>query len=85
VIRTPSTYDDPINLVVPSLLRSGDTLPGRLADFQLRFARRAKGTLTLEADSKVVWQRQASWMPETRLTSTPIVLSLNTGFRSATP
>ena len=68
--HTRVTYDDPIKLVVPSLLRSGDTHPGGLADFQLRFARRAKGTLTLEADGKAVWQRQASWMPETRITVT---------------
>jgi hypothetical protein len=61
------TYHDPVKLVVPSLLRSGSALPGGLEDFQLRFLRRAKGTLTLEVDGVVVWRRQGNWMPETRI------------------
>lgn len=61
------TYDDPIKLVVPNLLRSGSTIPVGLENFQLRFLRRAKGTLTLEVDGVTVWQRRANWMPETRI------------------
>ena len=61
------TYDDPVKLVVPNLLRSGSALPGGLGDFQLRFLRRATGTLTLEVDGVVAWRQQANWMPETRI------------------
>lgn len=64
------TYDQPIKLVVPNLIRSGTSLPGGLKDFQLRFARHAKGTLFLAVDGREVWQRRGSWHPEKRITVT---------------
>ncbi|WP_054310129.1 FAD-dependent oxidoreductase [Mesorhizobium sp. 1M-11] len=64
---TKVTYDAPIKLVVPSLLRSGSALPGGLKDFQLRFQRRVEGTLSLSIDGREVWQRNAIWRPESRI------------------
>ncbi|AOF93254.1 FAD-dependent oxidoreductase [Sinorhizobium sp. RAC02] len=61
------TYDDPIKLVVPNLLRNGAVLPGGLKDFQLRFRRRAKGSLSLAIDGREVWQRKETWRPESRI------------------
>ncbi|MBD9375194.1 FAD-dependent oxidoreductase [Rhizobium sp. ARZ01] len=75
ILRNPSaatpvkvTYDEPIKLVVPNLIRNGATLPGGLKDFQLRFARRTQGTLTLKIDGREVWHRRATWRPENRIT-----------------
>lgn len=61
------TYDDPIKLVVPNLLRSGSVLAGGLKDFQLRFQRRVKGTLSLSIDGRNVWLRNTTWRPESRV------------------
>jgi pyruvate/2-oxoglutarate dehydrogenase complex dihydrolipoamide dehydrogenase (E3) component len=61
------SYDAPIKLVVPSLVRSGAPLPGGLNGFQLRFERRARGTLLLELDGKPVWGKEGSWSPEVRI------------------
>lgn len=69
--RTPPvkiTYDDPIKLVVPNLIRSGGALPGGLRDFQLRFNRRTRGTLSLVVDGRDVWQSRGTWLPEKRVT-----------------
>lgn len=62
------THDEPVKLVVPNLIRSGATLPGGLKDFQLRFTRIARGTLSLEIDGREVWRRHATWRPESRIT-----------------
>ena len=61
------TYDDPIKLVVPNLLRSGAQLPGGLKDFQLRFHRRVAGRLALSIDGREVWHRAVTWRPESRI------------------
>ncbi|MGV3550936.1 NAD(P)/FAD-dependent oxidoreductase [Rhizobium sp.] len=61
------TFDDPVKLVVPNLVRSGDTLPGGLQDFQLRFTRRAVGTLALRIDGNVAWSGRGKWRPEVRV------------------
>ncbi len=61
------THDDPIKLVTPSLLRAAG--PGRRAldHFQLRFQRRARGTLSLNIDGRPVWNRAGAWYPERRV------------------
>lgn len=61
------TYDAPIKLVVPNLLRNGAELPGGLRDFQLRFQRRAKGKVSLSIDGREVWHQRAMWRPECRI------------------
>lgn len=73
--RTPSavrpltvTYDDPVKLVVPNLIRNGTSLPGGLKGFQIRFQRQVKGALTLKIDGRTVWERRATWRPESRIT-----------------
>ncbi|WP_114836262.1 NAD(P)/FAD-dependent oxidoreductase (plasmid) [Agrobacterium tumefaciens] len=60
------TFDEPIKLVVPNLLRNGSELPGGLKDFQLRFKERVSGTLTLLADGRPVWHKRGQWRPESR-------------------
>jgi hypothetical protein len=61
------TFDEPIKLVVPNLIRSGAELPGGLNDFQLRFKDRVNGTLSLLIDGRSVWQKKALWRPESRI------------------
>jgi NADPH-dependent 2,4-dienoyl-CoA reductase/sulfur reductase-like enzyme len=61
------TYDEPIKLVVPDIIRSGDALPSGLKGFQLRFQRRAIGTLRLTINGKTAWQRRSNWNPEARI------------------
>ncbi|MDH0612147.1 MULTISPECIES: FAD-dependent oxidoreductase [unclassified Agrobacterium] len=60
------TFDAPIKLVVPNLIRSGADLPGGLRDFQLRFQERVTGTLALCIDGRPVWQKRGLWRPESR-------------------
>ncbi|PZP53907.1 MAG: pyridine nucleotide-disulfide oxidoreductase [Agrobacterium fabrum] len=60
------TFDAPIKLVVPNLIRSGTDLPGGLRDFQLRFQERVTGTLALCIDGRPVWQKRGLWRPESR-------------------
>jgi len=74
ILRDPSgeipvrvTYDEPIKLVVPNLIRNGALLAGGLKDFQLRFVRRAQGTLLLEIDGRDVWLHRTAWRPEIRI------------------
>lgn len=60
-------FEGPVKLVVPGLLRptvAGGTGLGR---FQLRFARAARGRLSLELDGREVWARRGSWLPERRV------------------
>lgn len=63
----PVTFDAPVKLVVPSLLRRDGGQPGALKDFQLRFPRIARGTLSLELDGKRVFERDGEWLPERRI------------------
>jgi NADPH-dependent 2,4-dienoyl-CoA reductase/sulfur reductase-like enzyme len=61
------THDDPIKLVVPSILRRGDATLAAFNQFQLRVTRRAKGRLALEIDGKETWSGRGIWMPERRI------------------
>lgn len=63
----PVTYDAPIKLAVPSLLRRGGLFASAFRDFQLRMLRRARGRLSLELDGRTVWSRAETWMPERRI------------------
>lgn len=61
------TFEAPVKLVVPSLLRArGNSVPA-FGDFQLRFERRARGRLALELDGREVWAAERSYMPERRI------------------
>ncbi|NTF46095.1 pyridine nucleotide-disulfide oxidoreductase [Rhizobium sp. AC27/96] len=62
----PVTFDEPIKLVVPNMLRRGG---GAVAfrHFQLRFLRLARGRLSLQIDGRKVWSQQGRWMPERRI------------------
>lgn len=62
----PVSFDAPIKLVVPNLLR-GTPGKGALNQFQLRFLRRASGTLTLELDGAESWRRSGTFLPERRV------------------
>ncbi|MFB2551892.1 NAD(P)/FAD-dependent oxidoreductase [Ensifer soli] len=59
-------FDAPVKLVVPTLLRRGQS-PEAFADFQLRFARRARGQLSLSLDGREVWAKEGDWKPERRI------------------
>jgi thioredoxin reductase len=61
------THDPQIKLVVPNLIRSGASLPGGLKDFQLRFAKLSRGTLSLKVDGREVWRHRGTWRPENRI------------------
>lgn len=61
------TYDPPIKLVLPSLIRSGSMVPQGLRTFQLRMSSRVRGVLSLVVDGRVTWQRRGVWLPETRI------------------
>ena len=63
----PVTFDPPIKLVVPGLIRRGATGAPALPDFQLRFLRRARGRLSLLVDGREVWSARKTWMPERRI------------------
>ena len=63
----PVTFDDPVKLVVPNILRRAASLPAAFRDFQLRFLRRAKGRLSLELEGREVWHASGTWMPERRV------------------
>ncbi len=63
----PVTFDPPVKLTVPGLLRRGGLEKPAFRDFQLRFVRRALGRLSLELDGSAVWSRTATWMPERRI------------------
>lgn len=62
----PVTFDGPIKLVVPNMLRrGGDRVAFR--HFQLRFLHRTRGRLSLQIDGRYVWSKQGRWMPERRI------------------
>lgn len=62
----PVTFDAPVKLVVPTLLRRGDADPA-FRDFQLRVLRPARGRLALELDGREVWSKTGLWLPERRI------------------
>lgn len=59
-------FDDPIKLVVPSLIRLTGRDPA-LVDFQLRVARAVRGKLALEIDGREVWSVRRAFRPERRI------------------
>ncbi|MCB4767639.1 NAD(P)/FAD-dependent oxidoreductase [Ancylobacter sp. Lp-2] len=63
----PVTFDAPLKLVVPALLRRGGNPTPAFRDFQLRFLRRARGRLSLELDGREFWHSQGHWLPERRI------------------
>lgn len=63
----PVTFDDPVKLVVPALLRRGDAAEPAFRDFQLRFTRQARGRLSLHLDGREVWAQEKAWLPERRI------------------
>ncbi|GAB4070596.1 FAD-dependent oxidoreductase [Ancylobacter sonchi] len=63
----PVTFDAPLKLVVPALLRRGGNATRAFRDFQLRFLRRARGRLSLELDGREFWHSQGHWLPERRI------------------
>lgn len=63
----PVTFDDPVKLVVPNILRRTPSLPVAFRNFQLRFLRRAQGRLSLELEGREVWHASGTWMPERRV------------------
>ena len=65
-VPVPVSFDAPVKLVVPNLLRRGEAEPA-FRDFQLRFLRPARGRLTLECDGRAVWGRAGAWWPERRI------------------
>ncbi|WAC26533.1 NAD(P)/FAD-dependent oxidoreductase [Ancylobacter sp. SL191] len=60
------SFDEPIKLVVPSLIRPGVREPA-LADFQLRVTRAVRGRLVLEIDGGEVWWARKLFLPERRI------------------
>ena len=63
----PVTFDDPVKLVVPNMLRRGGGGPRAFDRFQLRLLRRARGTLLLKLDGREAWRSRGAWMPERRI------------------
>ena len=63
----PVLCDAPIKLAVPNLLRRDSGVQAGLDRFQLRFARRALGTLSLQIDGREVWRQRGLWLPERRI------------------
>lgn len=65
--NVPVGIDEPLKLVVPSMLRRTSLPTSSFNYFQLRFSRRAKGRLRLVVDSTVTWSKRADWLPERRV------------------
>ena len=61
------SFDDPIKLVVPSLLRRSALPTAAFRHFQLRFLRRARGLLHLSVDGRDIWHQRGQWLPERRI------------------
>ncbi|MBS9479068.1 NAD(P)/FAD-dependent oxidoreductase [Ancylobacter radicis] len=62
----PVGFEEPIKLVVPSLLRPTGQ-KAALADFQLRVTRAVRGRLSLELDGREVWATVRQFLPERRI------------------
>ncbi|MDE2318850.1 MAG: FAD-dependent oxidoreductase [Rhodospirillales bacterium] len=65
--RVAVAFEPPIKLVVPGYVQTGDTAPGALDKFQLRFTTRVRGELSLELDGTRVWARRGEFLPERRV------------------
>lgn len=65
--HVPVSYEEPVKLVVPALLRRRDIRSAAFRRFQLRFLRRARGTLSLTIDGRTVWQGRGRFLPERRI------------------
>lgn len=63
----PVTFDAPIKLVVPNILRRTSSTSPAFRHFQLRVLKRVRGRLSLEVDRQMVWQTTGTWMPERRV------------------
>lgn len=63
----PVTFDTPLRLVVPSLLRRSTRPHRAFPSFQLRFDRAARGVLRLMLDGEEVWCKRGAWRPERRV------------------
>lgn len=63
----PVTFDAPLKLVVPGLLRRHGNQRPAFGDFQLRFLRRVQGRLSLELDGRETWHSEGRWLPERRI------------------
>ncbi|MCS0504996.1 NAD(P)/FAD-dependent oxidoreductase [Ancylobacter mangrovi] len=63
----PVTFDPPVKLVVPGLLRRDAGTEPAFRDFQLRFLRRARGRLSLALDGSEVWSGEGTFLPERRI------------------
>ncbi|MCS0497158.1 NAD(P)/FAD-dependent oxidoreductase [Ancylobacter sp. MQZ15Z-1] len=63
----PVTFDPPVKLVVPGLLRRGAGSEPAFREFQLRFLRRARGRLSLALDGSEVWAGEGTFLPERRI------------------
>ncbi|MGF6178792.1 FAD-dependent oxidoreductase [Ensifer sp. 4252] len=61
------TFDPPVKLVVPQILRQVELNASAFRQFQLRFNRRCRGVLSLELDGRQVWRKAQHWMPERRV------------------
>lgn len=66
-LAAPVTFDAPIKLVVPSLLRATVQRVAAMEQFQLRVSRRVRGRLTLQLNGQEVWSQRRQWMPERRI------------------
>ncbi|MFT8885972.1 MAG: FAD/NAD(P)-binding oxidoreductase [Acetobacter papayae] len=63
----PVTFDAPLRLVVPSMLRDSTRQQRAFSSFQLRFDRAARGVLRLMLDGEEVWRKHGTWLPERRV------------------
>jgi NADPH-dependent 2,4-dienoyl-CoA reductase/sulfur reductase-like enzyme len=59
-------HEEPLKLVVPSIIRPAPIVAAALGHFQIRFSRRVRGELTLVIDGDTVWRRNRLWGPERR-------------------
>lgn len=64
---TAVSFDAPIKLVVPHLIRRQAMTATAFEHFQLRFSRHVRGRLSLELDGREVWQHRGEWWPERRV------------------
>jgi hypothetical protein len=63
----PVTFDEPVKLTVPNILRRDSRTPAAFERFQLRFLRRARGRLSLELEGREVWHNSGTFLPERRV------------------
>ncbi len=63
----PVTFDPPIKLVVPGLIRRGSRATPAFADFPAALPAPARGRLALLIDGRETWSARGAWMPERRI------------------